>query len=483
MNSLKPLQWAGIAVGLAILSYFSYHDIHYFGDVKILGGILMLEVLIASIWDYGQRFFALTIIAFVWAGLHVPLAGVWTSGRWAVLATGAVVGFIVWSKAPRATSGTLHLIAFFCVCAGFVSATVSPFVQMASLKALSLFLLLLYCGSGARLAVLGREENFFRGLLWGSEIVVYFTAICYFGLGASIWGNPNSLGAAMSIGLFPILLWGWLVSDAPGEKFRRLAALLLCAYLIRFSMERAGMIAAGLVMVVFCVCLRQYKLLGKVGALVLIVVAVSGVVAPSSLNNQLEDMKDALLYKGHKEEGMLGSRRSPWDKSISTIKEHPWFGTGYGTSPTGEDPGMYFGTVNSSAETAREHGSSYVTIVEWVGLLGVLPFAALVAVTAWNMWKVCAWMSRTADPRHYAIPMAMVVLAGLVHAGFEDWLFAAGSYLCLFFWAFAFMLADFVPGAVEATFARVVRTSHPRPSPATLPVVVPNPVVSNRRVQ
>ena len=51
-------------------------------------------------------------------------------------------------------------------------------------------------------------------------------------------------------------------------------------------------------------------------------------------------MTDAVLYKGHKEEGVLGSRRTPWEKTGASIKEHPLFGTGYGTSPTGEDPGL-----------------------------------------------------------------------------------------------------------------------------------------------
>src|SRR5208283_5043635 len=123
------------------------------------------------------------------------------------------------------------------------------------------------------------------------------------------------------------------------------------------------------------------------------------------------------------------------------------FGTGYGTSPTGEDPGFDYGVVASSTQTLREHGSSYMTIAEWVGLLGGLPFVALLAVTASNVWRVCAWMQRTADPRHYSIPLAMVVLAGLVHAAFEDWLFAVGYYVCVYFWIFAFLLADLVPDA------------------------------------
>jgi O-antigen ligase len=344
---------------------------------------------------------------------------------------------------------------------------------MASLKALSLFLLFLYCSSGARLAVLGREKRFFDGLLLGGEIAVYITAICYFGLGQSIWGNPNSLGAAMSIGLFPILLWGWLTCEGPTLKFRRLVALLLCTYLIHFSMARAAMVSGALVTLIFCFCLHQYKLLVRVVALVLLLVAVTGMLSPTTLDKQIGGLSDAVLYKGHKQEGMLSSRRTPWEKSIAAIKGHPWFGTGYGTSPTGEDPGLDFGRFSSSAETAREHGSSYMTIAEWVGLLGVLPFVALLAVTASNVWKVCAWMNRTADPHHYSIPLAMVVLSGLIHANFEDWLFAVGSYPSVYFWVFAFLLADLVPAAVVAPVAGVVSRAS-RPVRAGFGAVVPN---------
>ena len=473
MNSLKPLQWAGIALGLSRTLYLAYTHLQYFSDGSFLGGILLLEIIIASVWKFDRRFFILLMIAFLWAGMHVPLKSAWTAGRWAVLGVGSVVGFIVWTKTPRRPFGSLHLIAFFCICAAFVSATVSSYIRMASLKAVSLALLFLYCAAGARLAVLGREDRFFRGVIWGSEIAVYVTAICYFGLGQSIWGNPNSLGAAMSIGVFPVLLWGWLTSERPVVKVRRLVALLLCAYLIRFSLARAGMASAMLVTVICCACLHRYKLLIKVGAMVLVLFAVTGMLAPETLNQQLGDLKDAVLYKGHKEEGVMGSRRTPWDKSIASIKEHPLFGTGYGTSPTGVDPGMDFGRVSSSSATEREHGSSYITIAEWLGLLGVLPFLALLAVTVANVWKVCAWMKRTADPSNYSIPLAMVVLSGLCHASFEDWLFATGSYLCVYFWFFAFLLADLVPVSVVVPIAGVV-SGVSRPSPSGFGAVVPN---------
>jgi hypothetical protein len=137
------------------------------------------------------------------------------------------------------------------------------------------------------------------------------------------------------------------------------------------------------------------------------------------------------------------------------------------------DPGLSLETVRSDAETTREHGSSYMTIAEWVGLLGGLPFVALLAVTVSNVWKVCVWMRRTRDPRHYSIPLAMVVLAGLAHATFEDWLFAVGYYLCVYFWCFAFLLPDLIPGAVKVPGAVLVsRTS--RQSPAGFGAIVSN---------
>ena len=277
----------------------------------------------------------------------------------------------------------------------------------------------------------------------------------------------------MSIGLFPVLLWGWLTTEGLATKARRLAALILCSYLVFFSAARAGIISIALVALIFCVCLHQYKLLVKVAALALVLIAVTGMIAPGNLNREAADLTDEVLYKGHKAEGVMGSRLSPWQKSIDTIQDHPWFGTGYGTSPTGEDPGMYFGTINSSAETSREHGSSYLTIAEWVGLLGVLPFVALLIVTGSNVWRVCAWMHRTADPRHYSIPLAMVVLSGLLHATFEDWLFAVGNYACVYFWVFSFLLADLIPAAVVAPVAGVAPRSW-RPTPVGFGAVAPN---------
>lgn len=446
MNDLKPSHWVAIAAGSCVLLYLTYTHLQNFGDPSFLSSLVALEIGIFAIWNYEQRFFTVLLFAFLCAGLRIPLQAAGATGRWAALGAGAAIGFVLWIQGPRKPFRTVHMFAFFCVCTAFVSATVSTFSQVSYLKALSLALLFLYCASGARLSAIGREQRFFNGMMLGCEITVLGTAVCYFGLHDPVWGNPNSLGAAMSIGVFPILLWGWLIADSSAAaRNRKLIALLVCAYLIHISLSRAAMVTEAGVAVILCICLRRYRLLVRMTALVLALVSVQAMLSPDSISKQAGDFKDHLLYKGHKEEGLMGSRNQPWKDSIASIKQHPWFGTGYGTSPIIDDPRFSSGNVNSTAEVNREHGSSYIAIAEWVGLAGVVPFIVLLALMIAEMCKVFLLMYRTGNVRYYSIPLALVVFAGFIHAGFEDWLFAVGSYLCLFFWVCAFLLADLAP--------------------------------------
>ena len=55
------------------------------------------------------------------------------------------------------------------------------------------------------------------------------------------------------------------------------------------------------------------------------------------------------------------------------------------------------------------------------------------------------------DADRSAVPAAAIVLSGLVHATFEDWMFAVGYYICVFFWVIAFILVDLAPAPNVAT--------------------------------
>ncbi len=80
----------GCALRFFVRTYFSSTD-----DLAIL---LFLQILLAAIWNYRARFFPLLLVVFLWAGMVVPLNVAWTSGRWLVLAVGALAGLIVYVR-------------------------------------------------------------------------------------------------------------------------------------------------------------------------------------------------------------------------------------------------------------------------------------------------------------------------------------------------------------------------------------------------
>lgn len=436
----------------------------YLSDSYYLAALIFLQVLVAVLWDYRQRFFPLLVVAFLWAGTALPWQGVWTMGRWFVLAMGALAGFAIYMRDRRHTFSSFHLVAFFCVLAAVVSAMVSSYGSIALLKAASLLLLFLYGASGARIAVLGREAKFVAGLLLGVELLVYFTAVCYFVIHLELFDNPNSLGAVMGVVATPVMLWGSIVADKVGLRRRRTSALILALVLVVSSYARAGMAAAAVSSILLCVALRRYRLLVRgLGAAVLIamlIVTIRPLHVTVDSDAEWHSVTDILVYKGQREHGLLGSRKSAWDRTSDVIHEHPWFGSGFGTSVTRAEVADQGWVFESSGSATREHGNSYLAITEWVGLLGMGPFFVLIFLIVTRVCRVAMWMRRTGNAFSTAVPLAAVMAAGLAHAMFEDWLFAVGYYLCIFFWTLAFVLVDVMPSDAPA----IIRTRAPQPS-------------------
>lgn len=416
----------------------------YFNNQQYLAGFIFLQILLVALWSYDRYFFPLLMIAFLWAGMEVPMSQTWTMGRWLVLAAGAVVGFARAMRMGVQRYHPFHLAALFCVGSAMVSAMVSVLPQFSLMKVLSLMLLFLYCASGARL-VLRNPDRFFRGLLLACELSVYVTAFCYSILGMEIWGNGNSLGAVEGVVAAPILLWGALLAPTKNLRVRRAVACVGALYLVYFTVTRAAMLAAGLSMLTLLVGLRRNKLIlqGLVGAGC--VVAITAIAAPQHFDDMKSSFIDGVIYKGHQDEGLLGSRLPPWQEAVQVIQENPYFGSGFGTSASGDKAFGEGGKFSSTSLTNREHGSSYLAITEWVGLLGILPFIALIALTLQAVARAFFHLRRTGNASHYSVPLMMVVIAGLVHAGFEDWLFAVGYYLTVFFWSLTFLLMDVAP--------------------------------------
>ena len=118
----------------------------------------------------------------------------------------------------------------------------------------------------------------------------------------------------------------------------------------------------------------------------------------------------------------------------------------------------------------REHGNSYLAIAEWSGLLGVIPFYLLVGDG--NSSGEKSHRATAAHGRYFCSrgPAAAILIAGLIDAGFEDWLFAAGYYLAVFFWAMSFILADLVHSSSALGDAEIVSATPQFAAPVMMPV-------------
>jgi hypothetical protein len=439
----------GVALALVLpsLSFVAYSRPGYFNSTTV-GGLVLFECLVAAICLYRRIFFPLVVMSFLFAGSNLPVGGMWVGVRWLVLGVGAGVGTFIMLKERRHPLGQFHAFAMFAVLAAIVSAAVSRYQYIASLKALSLFLLFLYAGTGARLAVTGREDRFFRGLLTGCELFVGFMSVFY-AVGIDAMGNPNSLGAVMGVVAAPILLWGAMLDIGSFAQRRRQILYILAMYLTFHSHSRAGLAAAFFSSSVLCIALRQYKLLGRGIVVLLIIVASSAIFNPDAFSRTIDSLTSTIVYKGNDPgAGVFASRESPWQGAMQSIHNHFWFGSGFGTTDNGRDATELLGRYNNLATsegTTSENGSSFLSILSWVGVLGIVPFGLLLLSLMGKIFRTVVFMVRTGDPNHPAIPLAMVLLAGLLHAGFEDWLFAVGYYLCVFYWSLAFVLVDVAP--------------------------------------
>ena len=350
--------------------------------------------------------------------------------------------------------GFFHLVAFFTVLTGLISAAVSLYPDVALFKVLSILLLFVYAATGARVAAIGRETNFFSGLLVGCEILVGANA-AFYAVGIQAMGNPNSLGAVMGVVGAPVLLWGVLLGGEPAVCRRRMFLYMVCIYLAFFSHARAGMAAALLSSAVLCVAARKYKLLIEGTVVLVIVLAATALVRPEAVSS----FTSSVVYKDQAE-GIFASRISPWQSAINNISEHPWFGMGLGTTMNGADADEEHGTFASSGTVTAEHGSSYLAILAGVGIVGAIPAVILLMLLITKVVRVLLLIRGSERLAHPSVVLAIVMFAGIVHATFEDWMFAPGNYLCVFFWSLAFVFNDLASPLPRLAFNWHLRTTH-----------------------
>ena len=248
-----------------------------FANTTYLSAIFFLEIVVACLWRFEKVFFPITMVCFLVAATELPLASESLTLRWFFLGVGALVGSIIWMRTNRTRHfGLFHLVALFCVFSAVASASSSVATRIGLLKVGSLFLLFVYASTGGRIAMLGREQSFVRGLVRVCEVLVFAVSGCYL-VGYNMFGNPNNLGAIIGVVATPILLWAALTAEDRGERQRRYIALALCGILLYITVCRAAIIADAVVTIVLTLALRRPRMLVRAvfaGALLLETMAV-----------------------------------------------------------------------------------------------------------------------------------------------------------------------------------------------------------------
>jgi O-antigen ligase len=430
---ILPLVAAG---SIIFLLYLSIYRPYFFGQTTLLALLVLVAAgFVAS--QYETHFWTVMVAVFFWAGSALPLAGAMNLFRWVVLGLGAFLSLGYYARrANRIPFNHQHLLGLFIVVAAFASALVSVNPLMTILKALSLAALFVYSAMGARTLWARNPEPFVSKLVLLTEVMVYFTAVCY-SASFAVWGNSNSLGLIMGCICWPVLLWRLILPGTRHEHTRRWIGLLVCGALLVLSLSRASMTAASLTSMFLLVGARRYRTLLAGVSLFAAILLNMYLVAPE----RFQDASETFMYKNGERGNFMDSRNKPWERSLRTFRDHPWLGLGFGAA---DNSSKWRFDYVTQGQLTRERGSSYLTMLETTGILGALPCALLLLALIREIFRVFSWMRRTGKVNQPAVVAAAIILGGLVNASFEDWMFAVGYYMSVIFWVLALSLRDWM---------------------------------------
>ena|SRR5215831_15681495 len=78
----KAIGVGAVVLLVPLLMFFAYRKPGYFANQTYLGGLLLLECLVLSVWLYRRIFFGIVVMAFLLSGVNLPVGTLWSSARW-----------------------------------------------------------------------------------------------------------------------------------------------------------------------------------------------------------------------------------------------------------------------------------------------------------------------------------------------------------------------------------------------------------------
>jgi O-antigen ligase len=227
--------------------------------------------------------------------------------------------------------------------------------------------------------------------------------------------DPNSYGGLLMVG-FVLAAGSLLLGPRIAPRWLAFAALGLNGAAMLLTYSRGAWVGAfvGLLMLIWFLDRRWLFALGVLGLPAIALGIGSGFVERLWLGFTLQDPATKL-------------RLEEYQNALAIIREHPWFGVGFGEAP--------------SIELQVGVSSIYLTIAEQAGLVGLAVFLVVVAAILWRACGVTWREPRSAERRDLVVVVlgawSAALLVGLVDHYFFNIRFA---HMAALFWTLAGLL-------------------------------------------
>jgi O-antigen ligase len=345
-------------------------------------------------------------------------------GRFALLLAYCVGGAVgIFLRTPLRRFAAADIPAILCLGLAFISGEFSIDPSLTFGRAVSVTLLYAATFWTIWSWALRYGEKIILDPLVAAGALIFIVGLLMIPLTAEAWQedgrfrgclvNPNTLGLLAAL-FSPLVLWRFFQ-----RKWWSDAALFVAIWIsLILAATRNGLIAAlvGTAIVLFWSISRAWLLFGAVAVFGLIGLLIG------NLENLSEDSALARLAPTA-EVGSAG-RTDMWDLGWDLIQQSPIIGHGFGTEDLAFSEGSF-----REYEGKRFH-NSYLGMAYELGYVGVAAFfGPLILLALTQFW-------RRRGMTELALPHVLlaVLVAGLVSAFFESWIYSVGNALSFPFW-------------------------------------------------
>lgn len=332
-----------------------------------------------------------------------------------------------WPPFVRTKSGTFFVVLFFVT---FLSdllrhgIVLGPSVLYNDLAVCSLFIVtLVFVNTAERLrkvALIAIGSVAFDSLYVIRQFQGFHNVYAGFRGWGGVAGDPNYYAVSVVLWL-PVILF-WMGAKRPRwERLYCLGCLLLILAGFSISASRGGLL--GLVAGLLIFIAHSRHRLRNIVILAIVAASLSALPGTSAVGR--------LLHPDRSDKDSSENRVDLWHSAVKSIREHPVYGVGVG----GFHPKTMKNGVLVDMPFHVAH-NTYVDFLVNLGLVGFLPFLALLVTSVWSLRRLAQKLRRSDSP-----PMLYQLTVG-IEAGIVGYMISA--FFLSTWWQQVFWLSVFL---------------------------------------